>query len=58
MKEWMKFYDVSPSGEVKSLDREYVNSRGQKRTVKSHVLKPVKIDTAMKKSLSVVTVMI
>ncbi len=39
MKEWMKFYDVSPSGEVKSLDREYVNSRGQKRTVKSHVLK-------------------
>lgn len=39
MKEWMKFYDVSPSGEVKSLDREYVNSRGQRRKVRSHVLK-------------------
>ena len=39
MKDWMKFYDVSPSGEVKSLDREYVNSRGQRRTVKLHVLK-------------------
>ena len=39
MKEWMKFYDVSPSGEVKSLDREYINSRGQRRRVKSNVLK-------------------
>lgn len=39
MKEWMKFYDVSPDGEVKSLDREYVNSRGQTRKVKPHILK-------------------
>jgi hypothetical protein len=37
MKEWMKFYDVSP--EVKSLDLEYINSRGQRRRVKSNVFK-------------------
>lgn len=39
MMDWTKYYDVSPSGEVRSLDREYVNSRGQRRKVKSHILK-------------------
>lgn len=39
MKEWMKYYDVSEDGTVRSLDREYINSRGQKRQVKSRVLK-------------------
>lgn len=39
MEDWMKYYDVSPSGEVRSLDREYINSRGHKRKVNSRVLK-------------------
>ena len=39
MKKWMKFYDVTPSGEVKSLDREYVDSQGRRRRVESKVLK-------------------
>lgn len=39
MKEWMKYYDVSPSGEVRSLERDYVNSRGQKRNVIPHTIK-------------------
>lgn len=38
MREWMKYYDVSRDGIVRSLDREYVNSRGQRRKVKSHIL--------------------
>ena len=39
MKEWMEYYDVSRDGKVRSLDREYINTRGQKRKVKSRVLK-------------------
>ena len=38
MSNWMDYYDVSPSGIVRSLDREYVNSRGQRRVVKSRIL--------------------
>jgi hypothetical protein len=34
----MEYYDVSPSGIVRSLDREYINTRGQRRRVKSHEL--------------------
>lgn len=39
MKEWMKYYDVSPSGEVSSLERDYVDSRGHKRKVISQIMK-------------------
>lgn len=39
MNNWMDYYDVSPSGVVRSLDREYINSRGQRRLVKSKILK-------------------
>ena len=39
MKDWMNYYDVSPTGVVKSIERDYVDSRGRRRHVKSHVLK-------------------
>ena len=39
MKDWMNYYDVSPTGVVKSIERDYVDSRGRRRHVKSHILK-------------------
>lgn len=38
MSNWMNYYDVSPTGVVRSLDRDYVDSMGRCRRVKSHEL--------------------
>ena len=39
MNNWMRYYDASPDGKIRSLDREYVDSRGHRRKVIGRVLK-------------------